>query len=308
MNGLQLRRLLLLGFAFLASVPSARAQWAMYPVPVEEVSTSSTGESPGTAFAALLDGEEDTSWVAAAQDSRPWIELRFAAPTVVTSLRVINGWRPSTNDWSKHGRAHELELATSSGETVTVELEDVAYEQIVSVPLRQPMTSLRVSILSRHGDASGSLDVSLSEFAPIGRFREAGAPTLEKLGSCTVVLDRELVIEPGQRQASPTIRATIYKMDEPIDWNVRVLAKDTSSDRRTIRAGRRFEATTVRDRAEALVLECADGTRITLSGAVADVERSLTSITGQLTLGELSHLFAGSLHFEDVEAAASSEY
>lgn len=290
--------ILVVGLGLLVGFPveSARA-WALYPLQSDAVEVSSS--TPSSDVDALSDDSLTTGWRPTADDAAPWLEFHFDHPVqpayfVFESLSAEGmGFVEEITVTSDTGTREVLRMSDADGVVPAVHWSTVG-----------GVRSLRVEVTGCEGGAVG-----LSELVVVGRRpQDPDALTLDDLGRCSLVLERDLLL-PAQRPSTDPIDVVLFTQRKGFfPWSLQMRGRDRSTDDRTVRAGKNFEVTGVMQTPSALVLRCADGTAFGLFDESDGAPVSIMSITRQFTVDELNDVFAGIVRFENARRPAASEY
>ncbi|MGH4020319.1 MAG: NADase-type glycan-binding domain-containing protein, partial [Pseudonocardiaceae bacterium] len=128
-------------------------------VPVRPTSVTATGELPDHPAGAATDGFKNTFWTAPDAAAQPTLVLGFDRPTDLVRAIVHNG---GGEDFQALGRAQQLHLVYSTGQTADVTLEDTPEPQQVEFGGGDGATSVEIHVVSTYRSVQ-SPGLALSE-------------------------------------------------------------------------------------------------------------------------------------------------
>jgi hypothetical protein len=127
----------------------------------------------------LLDGKSTTAWCSPTSDPlNELIWFGFKEEVSLDALRITTGNAGDTKSFDSFGRVQKVSIRSGS-EVRTVELEDIATPQTLS--LSPPLVGARfiVEILDQHPSEDISAPVCMSDFLPVSQGRALAGPALQ---------------------------------------------------------------------------------------------------------------------------------
>jgi|WetSurMetagenome_2_1015567.scaffolds.fasta_scaffold134016_2 hypothetical protein len=117
----------------------------------------------------LLDGDVTTAWNEGSDGNGigEWVQFNFSQDVVLSRIEIANGYQKDDDRFSGNPRVQSIKVEYSNGTSQLVDLLDSKEMQIIT-PTRQPITSLRIVIVSVYPGTEWD-DTALSEV----RFWEA---------------------------------------------------------------------------------------------------------------------------------------
>jgi hypothetical protein len=157
-----------------ATVPGSMSQ-ATAASTLKARSASASRANPGTkskpqawAAASAIDGDRQTAWIPGGKRGGigEWLQLDFAAPTVVGSLQLI-ATCPGT-DWKASPRVKKVKIRFADGPAQDETLADVQASQSIILKRKDPVRWIRVELVELY-KGSKWVDACLTEVVPQAR-------------------------------------------------------------------------------------------------------------------------------------------
>jgi hypothetical protein len=157
-----------------ATVPASVAQaTAASTLKVKSASASRANPGPRAkpqawAAASAIDGDRQTAWIPGGKKGGvgEWLQLDFAAPTVVGSLQ-LTATCPG-GDWKASPRVKKVKIRFADGPAQDETLADVQSSQSIILKRKEPVRWLRVELVELY-KGSKWVDACLTEVVPQAR-------------------------------------------------------------------------------------------------------------------------------------------
>ena len=129
-------------------------------VPVHAVKIDANAQAPGHPASAAFDEALNTYWLApAAEGQNPTLTLTFAHPVTLQRMIVHAG---ASDGYTAHGRPSLLLLVFSNQESDTINLQDTAKQQTVTITHALQVSSMQIQVAETYQGGTPT-DVAIAE-------------------------------------------------------------------------------------------------------------------------------------------------
>ncbi|GGW76219.1 discoidin domain-containing protein [Alteromonas halophila] len=116
--------------------------WADTSITIKRVSASSIYPADSASYEPenAIDNKNSTAWFpnrTSAANKGEWIKFEFAKPSLVSGIRITNGWLHSKRMWRHNSRIKTATVTLSSGVTEYISLDDKMTPQTLSLPVSE---------------------------------------------------------------------------------------------------------------------------------------------------------------------------
>ena len=162
----------------LTSGAPIKASYAIASSERRSMTDSTTGKTVTYGAANAIDGNNSTAWVEGANGDGigEWIQVNLSQSTMLTGLRIKNGYWKSENHLQKNTRIAKILVSFSDESSETFELYDpreklpgILSSNGQDVVFTQPHMSdyVKVTILAVYRDGAEDYDTCISELVPL---------------------------------------------------------------------------------------------------------------------------------------------
>ncbi|MDC8830802.1 NADase-type glycan-binding domain-containing protein [Alteromonas gilva] len=151
--------------------------WADSSIAIKRVSASSVYPADSASYEPenAIDNKNSTAWFpkrTSAANKGEWLKLEFAEPSLVSGIKITNGWVRSQGVWSYNSRVKTATITLSSGVTEYISLDDTMTPQTLSLPVSEA-TWLTLTIDEIYPGDRWNQESGLTQVDVLGTTKEA---------------------------------------------------------------------------------------------------------------------------------------